>query len=129
LCAEDDRSDDDAYLEMLEKYQKSKASAPSEDDGIIMNDWTDDEETETALDKHDPYSLLVHSMNALQSSHPAQFQVPSVLNSLAWIIMIFLSNVDASHQELLPRNFGFCIYISPKTILVWFSVSTKLMRF
>jgi hypothetical protein len=79
---------------MLENYQNTKATAPSEDDAIILNDWTDDEEAETALDKHDPYSLLVHSMNALQSSHPAQFQVSFFVSFSCRILQIvFLSCV------------------------------------
>jgi hypothetical protein len=65
-----------AYLAMLEKRQKQSALCGSEDTAAnIMDEWTDDEEIDSALDQHDPYGLLVLTMSTLQSSHPTQFQV------------------------------------------------------
>lgn len=74
--ADDALDEDAAYLELLEKQRQALAgTGDGQSSPLILDDWTDDEETDTALDRHDPYALLVHSMNALQSSHPAQFQV------------------------------------------------------
>ena len=75
----DELEKDAAYLKLLEAKQKQMEAAGGGGDGdsdpIFMDDFTDDEETESTLDEHDPFGLLVLSMNKMQESHPAQFAV------------------------------------------------------
>ena len=79
VASADELEKDAAYLKLLEAKQKQLEAAGGGGDGdsdpIFMDDFTDDEETESALDEHDPFGLLVLSMNAMQESHPAQFAV------------------------------------------------------
>lgn len=68
--------DDEAYLAMLEQ-RRSAIAASQRGDGIAaeMDEWTDDEEVDSALDSRDPFALLVNAMNSLQAQHPEQFAV------------------------------------------------------
>jgi hypothetical protein len=75
LRAVDELDEDEAYLRLLDA-KKAQLSSKDDSSGIInMDEWTDDEETESALDAHDPFGMLVLTMNAMQTSHPQRFQV------------------------------------------------------
>jgi hypothetical protein len=95
LRAVDELEQDAAYLNLLEAKQAALAEGGGGggDSGIIFEEWTDDEETESALDSHDPFGLLVLAMNAMQSSAPQRFHVrgpselcPSCMHvGMAWL--------------------------------------------
>ena len=68
--------DDAAYMELLEQQRKQIAAANSGAEGAEIDDeWTDDEEIDSALEQLDPFGMLVLTMNNLQAQEPAQFQV------------------------------------------------------
>lgn len=75
-----DPVDEDAeYLEMLSKRAARMARAQGaegedDSDAIIFDDWTDDEEVESALDDIDAFDWLVTTLNTVQQGAPERFQ-------------------------------------------------------
>lgn len=74
--AVDAADEDTAYLALLAAKRKSLAMGDEEEeDAVLMDEWTDDEEIESALDDVDVFSMLVAAMNTMQDSEPQRFQV------------------------------------------------------
>lgn len=74
--AVDAADEDAAYLALLAAKRKSLTMGDEdEDDAVFMDEWTDDEEIESALDDVDVFSMLVAAMNTMQDTEPQRFQV------------------------------------------------------
>jgi hypothetical protein len=82
-CAVDPAEEDAAYDEMLAERRtliaKLEAGESENDDfaGILDDEWTDDEEIETALNNVDVFNMLITAMNNMKSNEPERFQVRS----------------------------------------------------
>lgn len=72
--AVDAADEDAAYLALLEARRHTLASG-EDDDAIVMDEWTDDEEIESALDETDVFSMLANTMKNMQVLEPKRFQV------------------------------------------------------
>lgn len=82
MNAVDAADEDAAYLALLAAKRKDLAIGVEEDgSGIVMDDWTDDEEIESALDDVDVFSMLVAAMNSMQDKEPERFQVSDPWNA------------------------------------------------
>ena len=75
-----EEEDEDAlYLEELQKTAARMRRAAN-DDTFDWDDWTDDEEIETAIDDVDAFDWLASSLREIQTTAPQRFQVcPPVL--------------------------------------------------
>lgn len=77
----DPAEEDAAYDEMLAERRtliaKLEGGESDDDDlaGLFNDDWTDDEEIETALNNVDVFNMLVSAMNNMKSNDPERFQV------------------------------------------------------
>lgn len=81
-CAVDPADEDAAYEEMLAARRANMAKLECESDDELVDelfqfndDWTDDEEIETALSQVDVFNMLVAAMNNMKTNEPERFQV------------------------------------------------------
>eukprot|EP00892_Ulva_mutabilis_P009974 jgi/Ulvmu1/7349/UM036_0009.1 len=107
---EDDTADEDeAYLALLAAKRNNLAIGEEEDeDAIVMEDWTDDEEIESALDDVDVFSMLVAAMNNMQDREPERFQavmgrIDDCKGSLHDLMQYaHIRRADKSHEKMQP---------------------------
>lgn len=86
--AVDAGDEDAAYLALLAAKRKSLAMGDDDDQNtILMDEWTDDEEIETALDDVDVFSMLVAAMNNMQDVEPQRFQVTCPVSTTSQVLL------------------------------------------